>query len=318
MLTLARSSKGDRMARTKIAAIAFLLVALAAVPAEPVRGCRQTVTLAAVGDVLFARGVARETNQYGFDYPFEFTSDILSRYDLSFCNLECVLSTRGDPRLKRFLFRADPAAARALSAAGFDIVSLANNHSVDFGPEALIDTVAAIEDAGMIPIGTSLGGQHDSGVRFIEKNGLRIGFLALSDFESADEETPEGYPVVVQVDTDRLPGQVADARSDCDALVVSMHWGVDYIDFWTKRQQLIAEMCIESGADLVLGHHPHVLQDIKSFQGKLIVYSLGSFVWDSDLRGADQSAIYVFELGPGSAVLAETIPVRIVDCRPTP
>jgi len=109
----------------------------------------KSVTLAAVGDVLFARGVGKKIDAYGPDYPFELVSDVLNSYDLAFCNLECVLSDRGTPRIKRFLFRADPDRAQILSSAGFDIVSLANNHTLDFGPDALQDTIDGIQNSGM-------------------------------------------------------------------------------------------------------------------------------------------------------------------------
>jgi poly-gamma-glutamate synthesis protein (capsule biosynthesis protein) len=300
--------------RARIIFIALLLIGLGGkAPAESADG---TVTLAAVGDVFFARGVAHQIELHGTDYPFEFTSDILSRFDLAFCNLECALSTRGTPRVKRYLFRADPSSAFMLSNAGFDIVSVANNHTLDFGPEALRDTVDAIEGAGMIAVGARVKGSDDSGVKVVEKNGLKVGFLALSDFDAFDEETPEGLPVVMGVDAHRLAGQVADAKTRCDVLIVSMHWGIDYLNFWTERQQKIAEICIDSGADLILGHHPHVQQDVGMYKGRPIVYSMGAFLWDSTSRGADLSAIYVFVLSPGSAVLLEKIPARIVGCRP--
>jgi poly-gamma-glutamate capsule biosynthesis protein CapA/YwtB (metallophosphatase superfamily) len=305
------------LVRIRIIFVICLLVALTGIGAIPAHSAQRTVTLAAVGDVFFCRSVARQIELNGFDYPFEFTADILSRYDLAFCNLECALSTRGTPQSNRFLFRADPSAALALSAAGFDIVSLANNHTLDYGSETLRDTVEAVEGTGMISVGTRLTGSEDSGVRIIERNGLKIGFLALSDFDVPVEESPVGYPEVLLVDPNNLPRQVADTKSCCDVLVVSVHWGVDYMPFYTERQRAIGRMCIDNGADLVLGHHPHVLQDVEIYRGKPIVYSMGAFVWDSTHRGSDSSAIFVFELGPSSADLAETIPVEIVDSRPT-
>jgi poly-gamma-glutamate synthesis protein (capsule biosynthesis protein) len=311
------------LVRIRSIGIALLLVALAGVGAEPARCSQGTVTLAAVGDVFFCRGVAQQMERHGLDYPFEFVADILSRYDLGFCNLECTFSTRGTAQNKRFLFRADPSTAHLLSTAGFEVISLANNHTLDFGPLALLDTVQAVEDAGMMPVGTHLSGSDDPSITVVERNGLRIGFLALSDFNVAYDEAPEGYPVdqypvINHVDIDRLPQQVADAKGMCDTLVVSVHWGIDYISLWTERQRLIAQTCIDNGADLVLGHHPHVLQDVVTYEGKTIVYSIGAFVWDSTLAEADKSAIFVFELSRGGAVLVETIPVRIVDCRPIP
>jgi len=291
---------------------------LTGVGVAPARSSPRSVTLAAVGDVFFARGVAQQIDLHGLDYPFEFTADILGRYDLAFCNLECALSNRGTPLRKRYLFRADPADAQALSAAGFDVISLANNHTLDFGPLALMDTVDAVEDSGMVTVGTRPAGSDDPGVRFHEKNGLKVGFLAFSDFDSGADESPDGYPAIMQVDPELLPAQVADAKRNCDVLVVSMHWGVDYMPLWTGRQRAIAHMCIDNGADLVLGHHPHVLQDVEVYKEKPIIYSMGAFVWDSSSRGADRSAIFAFELQPSSAVLIDTIPITIANCRPIP
>ncbi len=309
---------GNKLITVRRYLIAILLIALICFTTGPAHSSEGTVTLAAVGDVFFCRGVAIEIEEHGAGYPFEFTTDILSSYDMAFCNLECVLSDRGTPMEKRFLFRADPSNAKVLSDAGFDIISLGNNHTLDFGYLALEDTVNAVENAGMMAVGTRLVGSDDTGARFVERNGLTVGFLALSDFNEVVGETPEGYPVVTEVDPDLLPGQVSDAKSRCDVLVVSMHWGVDYINFWTERQQVLGEICIDNGADLVLGHHPHVLQDVKYYQEKPIVYSMGGFVWDSSSCGADQSAIYVFELGPSSAVVTDIIPVQIEACRPMP
>lgn len=302
----------------RISVISILLILVFPFSVEPVRGTERTVTLAAVGDVFFCRGVEEQIEEKGIDYLFESTTEILSACDLAFCNLECVLSTRGTPMDKRFLFRADPSCANVLSTAGFDVVCVANNHTIDFGYEALLDTVNAVENAGMISVGTQIAESGDTGARFVERNGLTIGFLALSDFAYDSEKTPGGYPVVMLFDPDNLAGQVSEAKSRCDVLVVSMHWGVDYIPFFTERQQAIGEMCIDNGADLVLGHHPHVLQDVVLYEGKPIVYSMGGFVWDSSRSGANHSVIFVFKLGVDRAELIETIPVEIVDCQPVP
>jgi gamma-polyglutamate biosynthesis protein CapA len=283
-----------------------------------IRGNEQIVTLAAVGDVFFCRGIADEIEQNGLDYPFEFTHEILSSYDLAFCNVECTLSTRGEPGLNYYLFRADPSAANALSSAGFDVVNVANNHTLDYGFDALGDTVDAVTQAGMVAVGAHENGVDDTGVKMIEKDGLKIGFLALSDFDVTEGVHPDGCTDVMMVDPETIVQQVADADSQCDVLIVSLHWGVDYLEFYTHRQSAIAELCIDSGADLILGHHPHVLQYVETYRGKPIIYSMGGFVWDSSHNGADESAIFVFELGEDSAELVKTIPVRVVEGQPIP
>jgi poly-gamma-glutamate synthesis protein (capsule biosynthesis protein) len=309
---------GDRLVLVRMIIHAILLVAMIFVGAGQSRSTERIVSFAAVGDIYFCRGVAPVIEENGVDYLFESTSEIISSYDLAFCNLECALSNRGTPLEKRFLFRSDTSCAYALSAAGFDVVCLGNNHTIDYGYDALLDTVDAVENAGMIEVGTQVAGTDDPGFRIIEKNGLDIGFLAFSDLYDDAGEVPEGYPYVMMVDPVTLPQQVADAKSRCDVLIVSMHWGVDYLDFPTERQQALAKLCIDEGADLILGHHPHVLQDVEIYKGKPIVYSMGGFVWDSSRDGADHSGIFAFELGEDSAEFVEMIPVEIVGCRPEP
>ncbi|MCX6647311.1 MAG: CapA family protein [bacterium] len=312
------SMNGDRLVSVRMIFHAILLVAMVFIGAGQSRSTERTVSFAAVGDIFFCRGVSHVIEENGVDYLFESTTDIISSYDLAFCNLECALSNRGTPLEKRFLFRSDPSCAYALSAAGFDIVCLGNNHSIDYGYDALLDTMDAVENAGMTDVGTQVAGSGDSGVRIIEKNGLTIGFLAFCDLYDDAGEALEGYPSIMMVDPVALPQQVADAKSRCDVLVVSMHWGVDYVDFPTERQQALAKLCIDNGADLILGHHPHVLQEMEIYKGKPIVYSMGGFVWDSSRDGADHSGIFAFELGDDSAEFVEMIPVEIRGCRPEP
>jgi gamma-polyglutamate biosynthesis protein CapA len=308
--------KRDRLVSVRLILFAILLAAMIFIGSGQSRSAEGTVSLAAVGDIFFCRGVSQVIAENGVDYLFESTSEIISHYDLAFCNLECALSNRGTPLEKRFLFRADPSSAFSLSTAGFDIVCLGNNHTVDYGYDALLDTKNAIYDVGMIEVGTQVAGTDDIGVRIVEKNGLAIGFLAFCDLYDVAGEAPEEYPSVMMIDPVTLPQQVADAKSQCDVLVVSMHWGVDYVDFPTERQQALAKLCIDNGADLILGHHPHVLQEMEFYKDKPIVYSMGGFVWDSSRDGADHSGIFVFELARDRAEFQLMIPVEIEGCRP--
>lgn len=276
------------------------------------------VTLAAVGDVLFARGVGKQIGRHGADWPFGKTRGILKGADLAFCNLECPLSTRGVPQKRRFLFRADPKLATTLRSNGFDVVSLANNHTLDYGREAMLDTIEAVRRAGMTPIGAGKNRADTLRVRVVKRNGLRIGFVAYADLPSYGIVLLPDRPTVAGADSGLLPREIRAAKSKCDVLVVSFHWGVEYMKRSAERQRTLARLCIDNGADLVLGHHPHVLQPVEVYKGRPIAYSLGAFIWDGKVFGADKSAIYLFELGKSSARLAKTIPVDIVGCQPRP
>lgn len=277
---------------------------------------RGTVTLAAAGDVLFARGVGRQIERHGADWLFAGVKNELDGVDIAFCNLECTLSTRGVQQRRKFQFRADPGLAGSLRDGGFDVVSLANNHTLDYGREALIDTIAAVRKAGMTAVGAGENRADALRMQVVERGGLKVGFLAYTDLPNDGVVRLPGKPTVAGVDLAELPGQVRDAAGKCDVLVVSVHWGVEYMKTPTERQRRIAQVCISNGADLILGHHPHVLQTVEMYKDRPIVYSLGAFVWDGRVFGADKSALYVFELGRDSARLVRTLPVQIDGCRP--
>lgn len=287
-------------------------------------GCQQSkipesdgkVTLTAVGDVLLARGVVKEIERNGFESLLVDTGDIIRDSDLAFCNLECTLSDRGVPYRRKYIFRASPDLAGKLSNAGFNVVSLANNHTLDFGRDALMDTMQAVKGAGMFPVGAGMNRDDAVKVRVIEINRLRVGFLAYTDIPTIGVARLADRPTVAGADIDRIASEVKAARAQCDVLAISFHWGIEYMKYPTDRQKELAKTCIDSGADLILGHHPHVLQTVEIYKGKPIIYSMGGFLWDSKVLGADRSAIYQFELLKASCRLVKTIPIRVVNCKP--
>jgi poly-gamma-glutamate capsule biosynthesis protein CapA/YwtB (metallophosphatase superfamily) len=290
----------------------------------------QKVTLAVVGDVLLARGVGRQIAEHGADYPFTKIRDVIRGADIAFFNLECPLSKRGIPQRRRYLFRADPALAKNIADAGFDVACLANNHTLDYGRDALLDTIDACATAGMTPIGAGVNRKDALRLKVVTKRGLRVGFLAFTDLPSVGVVRLDDKPTVAGVDEAELPALVKAAKAKCDALVVSFHWGIEYMKRPTERQQMLAKLAVDAGADVIVGHHPHVLQpavclfrDLKSpntntMHGAPVIYSAGGFVWDNRIFGADKSAIYLIELDKSWARLARTIPVKIVSCRPEP
>jgi poly-gamma-glutamate capsule biosynthesis protein CapA/YwtB (metallophosphatase superfamily) len=136
-------------------------------PARRPHDAPAKVTLAAVGDVLLCRGVGKQIDKHGADWLFDDTRDVLKGADLAFCNLECPLSKRGVAQKRRFLFRADPELAKALHSNGLDVVSLANNHTLDYGRDAMLDTIEAVRGAGMIPVGAGRNKAQASQLRVV-------------------------------------------------------------------------------------------------------------------------------------------------------
>jgi len=293
------------------------LCIIAAILCPAAGNCAQpTVKLVAVGDVLFARWVAKQITKHGAPWLFANVKSTISSADIAFCNLECTLSTGGVVQRRRFQFRADPKLAGALRDAGFDVACLANNHTLDYGRDAMMDTVRAVRKAGMIAVGAGKDRADALALQIVRRNGLTIGFLAYTDLATDGVVRLSDRPTVAGLNPDELPAQIKSARKRCDALVVSFHWGVEYMKRPTERQRHIAHVCIDNGADVVLGHHPHVLQPTETYKGRPIIYSMGAFVWDAKIFGTDRSAIYTIELGKESARLVKSAAVRIKGCRP--
>jgi poly-gamma-glutamate synthesis protein (capsule biosynthesis protein) len=266
------------------------------------------VSLIAAGDVMLGRSLGEGILANGAAWPFEFVSGRLAAADLTFVNLESPVSERGEPVNKDFTFRGPPAAIDGLLDAGVDIVSLANNHAYDYGPEALLDTLDLVSAAGIVPVGAGRDAPSAGEAVVLERNGLRIAFLA---YVSTPPDSGTGYslegtqatadaPGVNWLYPERIPTDVAAAETIADVVVVSMHTGPEYQENRSDLQVQAAHAAIDAGAALVIGHHPHVLQGIESYNGGLILYSLGNFVFDFDFVD------FMFEGLPSSlSVMAE-------------
>jgi poly-gamma-glutamate capsule biosynthesis protein CapA/YwtB (metallophosphatase superfamily) len=274
------------------------------------------VTLAAVGDVLLARGVGRQISKHGDSYPLAKVAPILRSADLAFFNLECPLSNRGAPTHFKYLFRANPALAHSLRAGGLNVASLANNHSMDYGRDALMDTAQALRRAGISPVGAGATRARAIQPVVIVVRGLKVGFVAYTDVDNFGVSPRSDRPTSARVYESTLAKEVRAAKSKADVLIVSFHWGNEYWKRPDDRQRQLAKIAIDNGADLILGHHPHVLEPTATYHGKTVVYSMGGFVWDPIVPGAEKSAIYLFNLSKNKAKLVRTIPALVVQCRP--
>ncbi|HEY7983804.1 MAG TPA: CapA family protein [Ktedonobacterales bacterium] len=233
------------------------------------------------GDVMLARTVNQQMLASHDQFPFNFTGDFLKGFDLTVGNLECVVSTLGTPIPgKPFTFEADPLGFQRLAAAGYDIVSVANNHSGDYGKGAFMDMLAHLPTWGLTPVGGGANRQqaHQPVYRYVHST--MLGFLAYCEIEPPDFAATDTMPGHAWLTTDALRADIAATRPNCDFLVTFMHWGYEGILVENADQQYLARAAIDAGADLVVGCHPHVIQPYELYNGKLIVYSLGNFVFD--------------------------------------
>jgi poly-gamma-glutamate synthesis protein (capsule biosynthesis protein) len=238
-------------------------------------------TLLFVGDIMLARGVANSVKKNfndNFDTFLETIPEIAAA-DIAFANLEGPISARGKNVGSRFSFRFEPRVAPALKNVGFDIFSVANNHAGDWTLTAFKDTLTYLKEVG---IKTAGGGQTRTEAitpSIIEKNGVKFGFIGFTDVGPnglAATDTHAGLLLASDPDFTEI---IKNAKAQVDILIVSFHWGVEYKEH-TDRQTLLAHTAIDAGADLVVGHHPHVEQVTEEYKNKLIIYSLGNFIFD--------------------------------------
>jgi poly-gamma-glutamate synthesis protein (capsule biosynthesis protein) len=210
----------------------------------------------------------------------------ISGADIFMANQEFPFSSRGSAAPdKQFTFRLPPSRVSLMNEIGVDIVALANNHSLDYGTDALVDTCTALDGAGIRYVGAGPDMNRAKQLEKIEVNGKAIGFLAASRV----------YPDPNWVANSKKPGMVSGydptilleeikkAKEICDYVVVYIHWGVERDEKPQEYQRVLGKQIIDAGADLVIGSHPHVLQGIEYYNGKPICYSLGNFIFGSSI-----------------------------------
>ncbi len=226
--------------------------------------------LTAVGDIAF--------DAPPMGNPLDSIANMLRGGAVVFGNLETVLSDRQDavPAEKHYVFRAPASYAAFLAGAGFDVVNLANNHILDFGPDCLLGTVAALEARGIAHIGAGRTCGEALAPAILERDGVRIGFLGFSSAGNVPPATGKGSVAVARDDPRTIIGNVRQLSREVDIVAVSLHWGIEGARWPLPEQQALARRIIDAGALLVLGHGPHVVQGIESYRGGQIVYSLGN------------------------------------------
>lgn len=244
-------------------------------------------TIAFIGDILLGGTVDSVIRQNGPDYLFRDTKRILESADLTVGNLEGPISLSGIPEEdKQFIFRAAPQSAKLLAEAGIDIVSIANNHTLDYGEEALEDTFESLELCGIKYAGA--GRDIDSASRpvYMENNRMKVAFIASSHVIPFVSWTAGiNKPGVASAyDPARMCSEISKARGAADIVVAYLHWGKEGARQPEQYQRNLAKMFINCGADVVVGAHPHVLQGIEYYRGRVIAYSLGNFVFTNSLK----------------------------------
>jgi poly-gamma-glutamate synthesis protein (capsule biosynthesis protein) len=244
---------------------------------------------------------------------------VLSSADLTFANLETPLSNRGyktpgkRPESlrtgKAFIFRTPPSAAEGLRWTGFDVLSVANNHTMDYQGPALEDTLHYVRKFGMLPVGAGKNLDEARRPVFLERKGQRFAFLAACDiltaFSAAEKHVPGVAPAQGAGFPSVMPKLIAAARKKADWVIVSVHWGKERYPGATGRQRSLGHQLVDWGADAVIGHHTHCLGPVERYKKGVIHYSLGNFMTTAPIPGGRPAWELTFRKGkyPGARSL---------------
>lgn len=231
-----------------------------------------------------------------FSYPFEGAA-WFGEADITMVNLENAITDRGYKVPKEFNFRMPPKYLQVLKNGGIDIVNLANNHVWDYGQVGVEDTIAHLDEAGIYHVGGGVSAEDAKKPVILEMKGKRIGFLGYYFMEG------------------NVGDDVSALKKAVDVVVVNFHWGTERSHYPESYQVALAHRAIDAGADLVVGHHPHVLQGIERYKNGIIAYSLGNFIFGGNSRRQHDTYVFQLIIRDGDKIPA-LIPVRISEWRP--
>ncbi|GAA5197996.1 CapA family protein [Arthrobacter gyeryongensis] len=261
--------------------------------------------IALLGDVMLGRLVNDQLKVAAPGYPWGDTLPVLRQADIRFANLECVLADDGKPAAgKMYHFRSDAKNVESLRSAAIDVVSLANNHVLDYGVDALLEMLPTLDEHGIVHAGAGIDLESARRAAVRRVRSTAVGFIAFTDNEPGWEATARAPGIhYVPVDSgDRRVKELLDlvrwTKDRNQLLVVSAHWGANWGSKVPPAHQSLARALIDAGSDVVFGHSAHIFRGIEIYRGRPIVYSAGDFVddyaVDPDERN-DQSFVFVVE-----------------------
>ena len=274
------------------------------------------ITIYAVGDIMLDRGVEYKVKKEGkgdFKFPFLKIARELNKADILFGNLEGPISNRGKKVGSIYSFRMDPKAVEGLKYAGFDILSLANNHMLDYQRVALEDTMKILSHAEIGYVGAGPNEIEAFSLKIKDVRDIKVGFLAYTNLGTKSWKATGKRPGLAWItgkDIKRIQEDVRNAKKKVDILIVSLHSGQEYTSEPTAFQKNFDKACINAGADIILGQHPHVVQRIEKYKNGWIAYSLGNFVFDQSFSQETMNGL-LLEIIIRSGKIEDVIPKKI-------
>lgn len=280
------------------------------------------IRLLATGDIIPARCVyARQSAYQDFRHAFLATADVLREADITVGSLDASLSDAGEPIgcTRTFSLLAPARSIEGLTYAGFDVVTVASNHAKDCGAsvcgdQALLDTLANLEAAGIAPVGGGRNLAEARSGRVVTVNGVRFAFLGYDEVATSDYGATETTPGTAPLAFGLVAEDVARLRAEADVVIVLNHWGSEYTPTPTERQRRLAREAVSAGATLVIGNHPHAVQAVEFPEGGFVAYALGNFVFDQDWSLETQQGVVLEAVFHGARLVSvRFLPIHIHD-----
>lgn len=270
------------------------------------------ITLLFGGDVMLSRAIGKIIDRRGPEYPFSLIASTTRQVDFFLVNLENPVSYRGQDQGSIYSFRAAPESLAGLVYAGVDFAALANNHIGDWGDDALIDTSGHLNDYGIAHAGIGRTLDDAFALTRVVRDGITICTVSATEF-AGWRGRPDASPAVAPLDADAIIRSLG--NGECDMRIATLHWGNEYETAASTEQRQLADALVDAGIDFVIGHHPHVLQEIEQDGSSLIAYSLGNLVFDQNFSpDTRRSALLQATWREGEGITSwSTVPLRFTD-----
>jgi poly-gamma-glutamate synthesis protein (capsule biosynthesis protein) len=278
------------------------------------------VKLLFAGDLLLDRGVKEKIKIKGVDFLFEGMDSISRKHDFFIVNMETPLTNIHAPLNKKYIFRSDPALIPALKTHGITHAILSNNHAMDQNKEGLHDTYLNLNKHGIRSIGYGENVASSCKPTLIKKGKHIIAIFGSVEVPIENWFPLDNKPAICQLKGPELEATVQKYKQDNHShkIIVSLHWGMEYISTPFGAQQQHAHKLIEVGCDLIVGHHPHVIQTTEKYLGKMIYYSIGNFIFDSKNPKSKEGLLVSLDIDEKGGITVIDFPFIIENCRPIP
>lgn len=275
------------------------------------------VTIIFTGDVLFDRGLKPIIRRKGVEHLFRDVAPYFRQADFTVVNLECPITQLDAPLMKKYIFRAEESCAAAMTKMGVTHCAMANNHTMDQGFLGLEDTYRNITAAGLTPIGYGATDSIRLLPAIVEKKGVKVAIFNDCPITIENYISPTSSPGIANVPIRQLTTRISEfRRQNPDTKIVALlHWGHEFREHPEPSQRMEAAQIFASGADVIVGHHPHIIQDTDTINGHTVYYSIGNFVFDQK-NPLGRKAIMPIITFQKDTILHQVIDINIEGNRP--